>query len=137
MNYTFKKEERLCSRRLIDSLFHDGSSFVVYPYRVVLKSFEPVDGSASIQSVISVSKRRFKKAVDRNYIKRRMREAFRLQKFMLVEFLEEHSLHLLVAFQYVGKGRDMPTSADLHPRMAVVLERLKDESRKLYLGETD
>ncbi len=137
MKYTFTKEERLCNKSLIDRLFHDGSSFVIYPYRVVFKSFEPLTEDVPLQSIISVSKRRFKKAVDRNFIKRRMREAFRLQKYNLVEFLEEHSLHLLLALQYIGKGSEMPRSTELYARMAVVLERLKDESSKLYLGKID
>ncbi|MGO1245186.1 MAG: ribonuclease P protein component [Sphingobacterium sp.] len=137
MKHTFKKEERLCSKRLIDRLFHDGSSFVVYPYRVVFKSFDPLAKEVPLQSILSVSKRRFKRAVDRNFIKRRMREAFRLQKYVLVEFLEEHSLHLLLALQYIGKGSDMPASTDLHLRMLTVIERLKDESSKLYLGKVD
>lgn len=60
-----------------------------------------------------------------------MREAYRLQKAILTGFLDEHSLHLLVAFQYVGK--EMLPSAQLHQRMELVLRRLKDESTKRYL----
>ncbi|WDF67899.1 ribonuclease P protein component [Sphingobacterium oryzagri] len=133
MSYTFKKEERLCSKRRIDGLFHNGSSFVLYPYRIVFTLAEPAESTASVpvQCILSVSKRRFKRAVDRNFIKRRMREAYRLQKSFLYDFLHEHSLHLLVAFQYVGKEK-LP-SAQLHQRMLQVLGKLKDESSKLYL----
>src|SRR3546814_12106779 len=69
--------ERLFSIRLIDSLFHSGSSFFIYPYRVV---FLRVDGSSTIQVLLSVAKRRFRHAVRRNLLKRRMRECYRLQK---------------------------------------------------------
>jgi len=133
MSYTFKKEERLCSKRQIESLFHNGSSFVLYPYRVVFvraSDLETLDTPA-VRCILSVSKKRFKRAVDRNFLKRRMREAYRLQKSILTRFLDEHSLHLLVAFQYVGK--EMLPSAQLHQRMELVLGRLKDESTKLYL----
>lgn len=137
MSYTFNKEERLCSKRLIESLFHNGSSFVLYPYRVV---FLPADSAAAessppVQCILSVSKRRFKRAVDRNFIKRRMKEAYRLQKSFLYDFLDEHSLHLIVAFQYVGKEK-LPYE-QLHQRMKQVLGKLKDESTKLYLAVGD
>jgi ribonuclease P protein component len=134
-DYTFSKEERLCSKRLIDSLFHNGSSFVIYPYRVVFLSIAPEPTSrVPVQSIISVSKRKFRKAVDRNYIKRRVREAYRLQKSGLGRFLQEHSLHLLVAFQYVGKDRNIPYQ-QLHRGMAGALEKLMDETTKIYLGK--
>src|SRR5271170_3084196 len=77
--HTFKKEERLCNKKLIDGLFHSGSSFLCYPFKVSwLVVEEPRIYPAQI--VFSVSKKRFKRAVDRNLIKRRMREAYRLNK---------------------------------------------------------
>ena len=77
--YTFKKEERLCNKKLIDELFHNGSSFLCYPFKV---SWLLVDEPAQFpaQVLFSVSKKRYKRAVDRNLIKRRMREAYRLHK---------------------------------------------------------
>lgn len=134
VKHTFTKEERLCSKRLIDSLFHGGSSFVLYPYRVVLlkrPESEGPEGSA-VQCIISVSKRRFKRAVARNLIKRRMREAYRLQKSDLYKFVDEHSLAVLLAFQYVGK--EILPYKQMSQRMTLVLERLKDEISKNYLG---
>ena len=100
--HTFKKEERLCSVRLIQSLFHSGSSFVVYPFRVVYR-FEKRDiGTAQV--LISVSKRRFKLAVTRNSIKRRLREAYRLEKgAKLLPFLDERKQYLVFAIQSIGK----------------------------------
>lgn len=136
MDYTFKKEERLCSKRLIDSLFHKGSSFFIYPYRVVFLSIQPVsEDTVPVQCVISVPKRRFRKAVDRNQIKRKMREAYRLQKADLCSFFNEHSLHLLVAFQYVGKGKE--PYALLYQRMGKVLAELKNEYTQDFLGKSD
>ena len=136
MSYTFAKEERLCSKRLIESLFRNGSSFVVYPYRVVFLYIESTpENTVPLQCVISVSKRRFRKAVDRNAIKRRMREVYRLQKSDLYCFLREHSLHLLVAFQYVGKEKE--PYALLYQRMGKVLAELKDEHTQNFLGKSD
>ena len=77
--YTFKKEERLCSKKLLEKLFSNGSSFLIYPFRITWLLQElPADVPAQV--VISVSKRKFKKAVDRNLIKRRTREIYRLHK---------------------------------------------------------
>jgi ribonuclease P protein component len=77
--YTFTKEERLCNKKLIDELFHNGSSFLCYPFKVSwLTVEEPMQFPAQV--LFSVSKKRFKRAVDRNLIKRRIREAYRLYK---------------------------------------------------------
>src|SRR5690554_6622772 len=98
---TLSKEERLCSKRSIDGLFAKGSSFVLYPFRfVVLQS--PDEQPAKI--LFSVSKRKFRKAVDRNWIKRRMREAYRLNKnFILIPALNDKVISLHIAIQYLGK----------------------------------
>lgn len=134
MKNTFTKEERLCSKRLIDSLFHEGSSFVVYPYRVVFLKTPPdsKQNNYPVKCIISVSKRRFKRAVDRNRIKRLMRESYRLNKSKLYAFLGNNSLELLLAFQYVGK-EELPFE-QMYRRMSSVLERLEDEAAKTFLG---
>jgi len=136
MGNTFSKEERLAGKSRIDRLFRTGSSFVVYPYRVVFLSTEktfPSDFPA--QALVSVPKRRFKRAVDRNLLKRRMREVYRLQKADLYAFLREHSLRLHIAFQYVGK-EELPF-AYLHERMGSALSKIRDESTKYLLGKSD
>lgn len=80
--HTFSKEERLCKQYLFDALLTEGNSFVKYPLRIVYKiSTEPGDVPARI--AISVSKKRFKRAVKRNRIKRLIRESYRLNKSVL------------------------------------------------------
>lgn len=102
MKKTFKKEERLCSKSAIDVLFHRGSSFVLYPYRVIFL-FTPAT-SFDVKVILSVSKRRFKRAHDRNRLKRLMREAYRLQKStILYPVILEKSLNLNFAIQYIAK----------------------------------
>jgi ribonuclease P protein component len=100
---TFNKEERLCSRKLIDLLFKDGSSFLLYPFRVsYLLADTPFKFPAQV--VINVSKKRYKHAVDRNLVKRRCREAYRLQKqTQLYPFLSGQEKLLLLSVQFVGK----------------------------------
>jgi len=101
--YTFKKEERLCNKRLIDGLFHNGSSFLCYPFKV---SWIPApDGQAvAAQILFAAAKKRFKRAVDRNLIKRRMREAYRLAKQeYLYDHLQSLNKPILLSVAYIGK----------------------------------
>jgi len=123
MKKTFKKEERLCSKSDIDALFHSSSSFVVYPYRVVY-TYLPADIAAA-KVIISVSKRRFKKAHDRNRIKRLMREAYRLQKGdLLYPFIQEKVLNLHFAIQYIAK-EELPFKV-MEEKMIKMLNQLKE-----------
>lgn len=82
MNYKLPKNERLHSQKLIKELFDKGSSFFLYPFKVyVLEVDQEVSGTH--QALFSVSKKKIKKAVHRNLVKRRMREAYRLNKSLL------------------------------------------------------
>jgi ribonuclease P protein component len=102
--YTFKKEERLCNKKLIDGLFHNGSSFLCYPFKVSWL-FNTGQQQVCAQVLFSVSKRRFKHAVDRNLIKRRMREAYRLNKQQqLYDVLAGVDKQIVLSLGYIGKG---------------------------------
>ncbi|MGV3686995.1 MAG: ribonuclease P protein component [Daejeonella sp.] len=99
---SFTKEERLCSKKLIDKLFHNGSSFLLYPFRIIWLS-EALPEDRPVQVLISVPKKKFKRAVDRNLLKRRIREIYRLQKSQsLYPFLNEHSSAILLGINYIG-----------------------------------
>lgn len=103
--YTFRKEERLCSRKHLDLLFKNGSSFLLYPFRV---SYLFVEDQTDVQAqvVINVPKKRYKRAVDRNLLKRRIREAYRLNK--QEKFYKGLPLDkglLLFSIQFVGKQK--------------------------------
>ena len=80
--FTFRKEERLRKEKDIQELFDKGSSFYLFPFKVFVLLNEQAE-YPSHQILISVSKKNFKRAVDRNKIKRRVREAYRLQKQIL------------------------------------------------------
>ena len=79
IRYTLGKEERLKSRKLIDQLFKEGKSFSSFPFRVVWK-YLPSASDSFLKAGFTVSTKHFKKAVDRNRIRRLMKEAYRLQK---------------------------------------------------------
>lgn len=102
--HTFPKEEHLCRKKLIEELFgKQSSSFGVYPLRFVyIKSAAPT--TAPPQVLISVSKRTFKRAVDRNRLKRLIREAYRLNKYRLTEQPNGHQVALL-GIIFTGKEK--------------------------------
>ena len=111
----FTKKERLNNEMLIKELFERGSSFYLFPFKVHLLN-NPDPAFPFHQVMFSVSKRNFKKAVDRNLIKRRMREAFRLNKKSLPA-----SGKLLIAYIYTAK--EILTFAQIQERLVKTLNR--------------
>src|SRR3569833_1292677 len=101
--YTFTKEERLCNKKLIDELFHNGSSFLCYPFKVSwIATSEPQAFPAQV--LFAVPKKRYKLATDRNLLKRRMREAYRLNKQQyLYTTLHEAGKNIVFSVGYIGK----------------------------------
>jgi ribonuclease P protein component len=114
--YTFRKEERLSKDKLIQELFDKGSSFYLFPFKVFFMP-NPDQGIAWHQVVISVSKRNFKRAVDRNLLKRRIREAYRLNKDLLPA-----QKKLLIAYIYSVK--DILPSIQIQERLVKTFKKL-------------
>jgi ribonuclease P protein component len=100
--FTFHKAERLCSQKIIGELFTSGESFLSYPLKVVFLKTE-LPESFPVQAAFTVSKRNFKRAVKRNLLKRRMREAYRLNKTSFYAEIASKELHIAMMFVYVGK----------------------------------
>lgn len=100
--FTLSKEERLSWKRHIDALFEKGESFISFPLRIVyLPVTKQMPTCASI--LVSIPKKRFKKAVKRNLLKRQVREAFRLNKHKLIEPLAAENKQMMIAFLYIDK----------------------------------
>ena len=100
--FTLSKDERISWKRHIDLLFASGESFIAFPFRIIYLALEE-EMPAQVSIMVSVPKKKFKRAVKRNLIKRQAREAYRLQKYDLIDPLAEKSKSLLVAFLYVDK----------------------------------
>ena len=101
MANTLCKAERLNSKILIEKMFAGGSkSFSIFPLRVVYMPVENQDVQASI--LLSVSKKRFKRAVKRNRVKRQLREAYRMHKHQLLQILTDKQQQLAIAFIYLS-----------------------------------
>jgi ribonuclease P protein component len=118
--YTFKKDEKLKSRKTIEQLFKEGKSFSNFPFRVLWQFTEAA--KTPIQTGFAVSSKHFKKAVDRNRIKRLMREAYRLQKNELQSLLTQQQKQLAVFIIYVGN--EIPDYNFILKKTDDVLKRL-------------
>lgn len=110
ISHTFHKNERLKSRKTIGKIFQEGQSFIAYPLRIAWVVQE--DSQAAdfpIQFTQSVPKRRYAKAAHRNRIRRKIREAYRLQKHELYQTLSDnnHGKKYALMVIYVGK-EDLP-----------------------------
>ncbi len=126
--YTFKKEERLCNKRLIEELFHNGSSFLCYPFKVSWTLTTDAQ-QFPVQVLISVSKKRFKHAVDRNLIKRRTREAYRRYKQQeLYLTLDAAGKKILLSLSYIGK--DIADYSLMEKKMIKLFSQLCTEITK-------
>lgn len=117
----FYKTERLCSRKDFEQLFTCSSSLFVYPFKVVYRTVDYTD-KEYLKVGISVSKRNFKRAVKRNYLKRRIREAYRLNKQPLKLLLEERKVGLQLMLIYVSK--ELQEYGDIEPKIRIILEKL-------------
>lgn len=119
-----RKPERLSRKKIIEKLFAGGSrSFSIFPLRVVWLPVEELDVQASL--LVSVSKRRFKRAVKRNRVKRQIREAYRLNKQPLLEALAEKDLRLALAFIYLSD--ELTDSTVITEKMKIALARIVEK----------
>lgn len=122
--FTLSKEERLSWKRYIDLLFAKGQSFVAFPLRVVYLPLEE-KLPAPVSILISVPKKKFRRAVKRNLIKRQVREAYRVRKYDLIDPLEEKKRYMLVAFLYLDK--EIRPFADMEKAMTKALHVLSQK----------
>lgn len=124
INVKFSKEERLYSKKAIDKLFTEGSSFIAYPLRVVY-SYENDLTTETLnlpQVMISVSKKKFKRANKRNRVKRLIRESYRLNKHLLTDV---YTNNLNIAFLYLKE--ELPLYQDIDKAMKKAFNILSEK----------
>ncbi len=124
---TLRKEERICSRKLMDQLFNGDTarSMSSFPLRVVFLSTERLPDQPPVSILISVPKRHFHHAVDRNRVKRQLREAYRHHKHILFEKLNDHpETALLLSFIWM-EGRHLDSN-HVDSRMHLLLQRIAE-----------
>lgn len=117
--FFLKKEDKLKSRKTIDEVFNSGNNFSVYPFKIWWLA---VNNETALQAGFGVSARQFKKAVDRNRIKRLMREAYRLQKNELQFQLQQEQKSLRIFILYIGK--ELPDYETCYKKLTAILNRL-------------
>ena len=121
----FPKAQKLCGEKAIGLLFAKGEAFSKYPFRVVyLPLPELREGEAAVRMLVSVGKKRFKRAVKRNRVKRQTREAWRKAKHAVEQAVgaSDKFRGLHVAFIFCGDG--LPKTADVERSVAKVAARL-------------
>lgn len=118
---SFRKPEKICNQNQIDKLFHDGKSFTSGLFKLIFVETEK-EVLPFVQVLIAVPKRNLRHAVDRNRMKRLIREAYRLNKHKVVDEYTKAGKHLDIAFLFLGK---IPVSqAETIAAINVLLNRL-------------
>lgn len=127
VRFTFRKEERLCSKKVFQQLAKSGNSLFSYPVKLIWLQVDSWQENIAAKAAFAVSKHLFKKAADRNRIKRLMREAYRLNKHILKNPGEEVQVKKF-ALLLVYTARDSPNFNSITEKIRVLLQRLMNST---------
>lgn len=128
MKQTFSKEERLCSQRLISMLFTKGQTFHLKPFRIIWMR-QPLEVLSPVQVLMSVPKYNFHKAVQRNLVRRRMKEAYRLNKQLLYDNLSGAGYQIVLCITYTAK--EIVAYDLIKTKIILLLQRLIEANEKV------
>lgn len=125
--YTLNKDERLCSKKLIDRLFAGGNkSFPTFPLRVVYMPLAPEENIVDASILISVPKKRFKHAVKRNHVKRQIREAYRVNKYILLEALKTKETPVKMALAFIWLDNKIHSTEEVNHKVKKLLTHIAE-----------
>ncbi|MBP3615120.1 MAG: ribonuclease P protein component [Bacteroidaceae bacterium] len=127
--FGFPKREHLKSKSAIENLYANGSSVTAFPLRAVFLSSKAEPGAPTAAILISVAKRRFRHAVDRNLMKRRIREAYRLNKQPFIDELQKSDKQMAVAILYIDNRHS--STQFLHRKMQKLLSSIIEKELKV------
>ncbi len=130
MNFTYPKKERLKSKTTIGLLFSEGKSVSKYPLRLVYRQAE-ADSEEKIKMGVSVSKKYFKRAVDRNYFKRVLRETYRLNKHLLWDNVEQP-----YSLMFFYQTKDKLSYEEINTKTIQLFEKFLQQINKTTDSET-
>ena len=129
MDFTYSKTEKLKSKITIDLLFSEGKSVSKYPLRLIYVASNygiPEGSGQKIKMGVSVSKKYFKNAVDRNYFKRVLRETYRLNKHLLIENLDKP-----YAFMFFYQSKDRLTYEEINTKTIQLFEKFTAQNSNI------
>lgn len=119
--FSLNKNEKLKSRKQLDELFVKGKPFLVFPVKTVFLLTDAIEKPA-VKMGVGVSKKNFKLAVNRNRIKRLLREVYRINKLPLIDFANEKKKNISVFFLYVNK--ELCEYSVLNEKMKKIIEKI-------------
>ena len=122
--FEYPKKQKLCNETAIKEMFSNGNSFVIHTIRLVWKE-EVNSDNVAIKSIIVVPKKQLKLAADRNIVRRRMKEAYRLNKSAIESFLVDKNKHLNIAIIY--QNEKILSYKVIEEKIKLILGRLREE----------
>lgn len=122
-SYTYPRKQKLKSRKLLGKLFQSGKSLNAFPIKLIYQTNQPFIGE-SLMAGVGASSRNFKKAVDRNRIKRLLRESFRLEQAILQKGLPQDRQWQLF---FIYTGKELPDGQLIQNKMQFLMQKLVDQ----------
>ena len=118
--FSYNKREKLKSRKQLEALFTAGTIFIIFPLKIYYQEVKVQDNI--LKTGVGTSRKNFKKAVERNRIKRLLREAYRIEKPGLLNYLQQNKKQIALFFLYIDKS--LPAYDLLKEKMQQSIEKL-------------